>query len=167
VSVTAVLNDRRNADHEAAHVAAILVAGLPPPLIVRTDHPRPDLAGLMRLDWDHLDPDDPVVLRALVVALLAGAGAEGFHAEILDWPPECGDWPDSAAKDVQQVVHLVERLGIDQIRWGQLCYRAAELWRDTTFKTVFVAVRDQLLEKEFLTGDEIRKIAADALGDQP
>jgi len=72
---------RQRASHEAAHAAALCVAGMVP-MCARTDFPG-ELAGSVTLDWgDGIDRDKA---EGALIAVVLGGMAEG-SAGWRDWP---------------------------------------------------------------------------------
>jgi len=154
---------RDRAFHEAAHAASMLIQGFTPKL-VRTDFPR-DVAGLMRIDWDAMDPTDPGHLRALLLAVLQGPASEGVYANILDWPlNELDDrWPHECRRDIAQAAHLAERLRMDAVEFTSVEHDLFAQWRDPKFRALLSRITDELEDKELLLQPELQQIAIEIL----
>ena len=154
---------RDRAFHEAAHAASLLIQGFTPKL-VRTDFPS-DVAGLMRVDWDAMDPTDPDHLRALLIAVLQGPASEGIYVNILDWPlDELADrWPHEIRRDIAQAIHLIERLGMDAAAFTSVEYDLQAQWRDPRFRALLSRITSELEAKELLLQPELQQIALEIL----
>lgn len=139
--------------HEAAHAASLILNGWPPK-VVRVDMPR-GLLGSCKVDWDARDPSDTGTLRLALISVLCGPMSDGEN--VTQWYPDA--WPEN--RDGQQAKYLSEELGLDEVAWGFVCYKAARQCRDRHFRTLQVAIAQRLEDVEIVGQAELIAMAKD------
>lgn len=154
----ALPSTHETARHEAGHVAMALCLHWTP-LYVRVDWPRPDLLGLVELDWNARDIDRSTIVDALLVAI-AGPLADSIRG-IHFWPidPDSEDWTGGKT-DAAMIAFLVEWLGCDEVDYRFHVHRAMRLMRTRRFKELQVAVTTRLEQVEIVGQPELKSITA-------
>ena len=144
--------------HEAAHAAALCLAGMTP-LVARVDWPTKTLAGCVSIDWERNDPT-PDVLREVLLAIVQGPLANGESVDRWDWPISV-DTPDG-----EQCAFLVDVLKLDQVDWLGIVCKAQRRGRDRTFRRLMVAISNALEAKEVLLQPELQALTDTVVGRQ-
>lgn len=143
---------REIASHEAHHVAALLLAGLPP-REVRIDWPTRNSVGATYVDWG--DGPDREKARAVLRAILVGGMCNGFDGWD-HWPIDPERVPVGARRDAEQARMLAKYIGIsDRATWGFHVWRAHRLARTPAFRRLAVAIASELERVEVLDAHDL------------
>lgn len=162
--MTTLPSTRSTAWHEAAHCAALCLAGLTP-LVCRVDWPERTLLGSTHPDWEHND-FTPDTMYALLISVLQGPLNDGQRVDA--WPIDPDTWEDGSHKDGEQAEFIAQWLGFDAagVDWHYAIFRAQKLGRDRTFRRLVVEIAGALEDKEVLFQSELQQLTDAVLGEQ-
>ena len=149
--------------HESGHATSLLLAGWrrwPS----RRQPARAALVGRTVPDWERRAIDAPA-LRALLAAVLQGPLSDGQSVHFdHDWPLDAGTWEDNGA-DAEQIVFLVDLLGLRHTDYLHAVFRAVADGRRPEFRALQAAVCRRLEDVELLVRSELIEIAAAVIGE--
>ncbi len=145
---------RERAWQEAYHASAFLMFDWPP-LVARIDY-RGQLAGVVKPDWERRDLDERSMTESLIATLM-GPISEGALRD--DWPINPDDWGDGAGGDARQAAFIVQWLGLDQVDWLHIVYKATSLARQQRFRRLVVAIANELERIEVVLQPELIRLA--------
>jgi hypothetical protein len=146
---------QQTAAHEAHHVAALLLGGLPPEW-VRIDRPDLRTAGSTRIDWHGELTREKV--ETVLQAILVGCAQDLEHLEDAGWPIDPQRVKVDCRRDAEQAAVLCRYLGLDEVLFGWHRYRANKLARTPRFKRLVVAIEVALEAREFLSQADLMEI---------
>jgi hypothetical protein len=144
--------------HEAAHAAALCIAGLVPKS-ARSDFPNEREAGEVIIDWGEGGFRNGAAAKAVLVATIVGGTTEGPQGWDWDnWPIDQARMAVGARGDARFVRTLLKHFEMDQVDWCHLLWQADQLWRRQDFRRLVVRISDELERVELLYPDDLRAL---------
>ena len=161
IGMSVLPSTRTLAWHEAHHAAALCLSGLPP-VWARIDWPEERLGGSVRVDWEHHDPD-PGTLREVLIATLMGPICDA-ESRLDDWPIRAYEWDVGNQRDAEQAAFLADVLGLDQVDWLGVVFKATTRSRERRFRELVVKIAGELERVEVVFQPELIRLAEGVSG---
>jgi hypothetical protein len=118
----------------------------------RLPEARSTRIGDYRLARDGPDRD---TARSVLISVILGGMCDGFEGWD-NWPIDPERLPEGARRDAEQARHLAEYLKLDHAGWLHMVWQAKQLARRPKFRSLTIAIANELERVEVLTADDLK-----------